>query len=136
MRCAHIVTINILSCYIYHSIYRDTYLHSKKRLLMVYKIYGTMLSLMGRSTTWWFNQMEMWLFYLLKILCLVQPLTPSVDSELSHSSQLNKILKSILEMNFSNKFFKNKVYHHSICVYNMINSYITVICITVGNTAL
>ena len=50
MRCAHIVTINILSCYIYHSIYRDTYIDSSKRILMVYKIYGTMWSLMGRST--------------------------------------------------------------------------------------
>ena len=51
MRCAHIVTINILSCYICHSIYRDTYIDSNKRILMVYKIYGTVWSLMGRSTT-------------------------------------------------------------------------------------
>ena len=51
MRCAHIVTINILSCYVYHSIYRDTYIDSNKRILMVYKIYDSMWSLMGRSTT-------------------------------------------------------------------------------------
>ena len=32
--------------------YRDTYTHLKKRLLMLYKIYGTMWNLIGRSTTY------------------------------------------------------------------------------------